>query len=256
MILCDFHIHSTYSDGKLTIPELIDYYGKRRFGAIAITDHLCEENTFLGKTAHLLSRSLRKNNFQSYLDEIQREALRARKEYDMVVIPGIEITKNSFKHADSAHILCLNINEFVDPHQSIQDVCAQTRSQGGLAVAAHPVSTRSFEPQTYYLWSNRDKLSQHFDAWEVASGAIMFDEVFHSGLPMIANSDFHRPSHMTSWKTMIHAELNTESLIAGVKEQNIDFYFYKEEKYEHFPINHEGSLEWISELHKSYSVLS
>jgi hypothetical protein len=42
MILADLHIHSTFSDGKLTIPQLVDFYGRRGFGAIAITDHLCE----------------------------------------------------------------------------------------------------------------------------------------------------------------------------------------------------------------------
>ena len=38
--LGDLHMHSTFSDGKLTIPELVDLFGSRGFGVIAITDHL------------------------------------------------------------------------------------------------------------------------------------------------------------------------------------------------------------------------
>ncbi len=53
MRLTDLHIHSTYSDGKLTIPEIIDFYGKRCFDIIAITDHLCEDNTLLGKASKI-----------------------------------------------------------------------------------------------------------------------------------------------------------------------------------------------------------
>jgi len=25
MLLCDFHIHSNYSDGKLSVPEIVDF---------------------------------------------------------------------------------------------------------------------------------------------------------------------------------------------------------------------------------------
>ena len=47
MFICDFHIHSQYSDGQLTIPEIVDLYGKEGFGAIAITDHICDDKSFL-----------------------------------------------------------------------------------------------------------------------------------------------------------------------------------------------------------------
>ena len=94
-MLADFHVHSTFSDGKLSIPEVVDLFGSRGFGAIAITDHLCEERTLIGK-------------------------------------------------------------------------------------AAHPVSTRKPEKQTYYLWDRRKELAGEFDAWEVASGPYLFSEVLQS----------------------------------------------------------------------------
>jgi len=66
------------------------------------------------------------------------------------------------------------------------------RGQGGIAVAAHPVSTRKLEFQTYHLWNRRDELAQEFDAWEVASGPHLFDEVKESRLPVLATSDLHQ----------------------------------------------------------------
>lgn len=29
MLLTDLHVHSTFSDGKMTIAELVDFYGQR-----------------------------------------------------------------------------------------------------------------------------------------------------------------------------------------------------------------------------------
>ena len=38
-LLCDFHVHTQWSDGKLTIAEVVDLYGSSgNFDVIAITD--------------------------------------------------------------------------------------------------------------------------------------------------------------------------------------------------------------------------
>ena len=227
MFLCDFHIHSTHSDGKLSIAELVDFYGTRGFGAIAITDHLCEEKTFLGKSARILNKTLLEHQFDNYLQEIAFESLRAQRVYNMLVIPGVEFTKNSFSHADSAHIVALGIHKFIDPDTEIGEMIDQIHAQGAIAVAAHPVSTRKMEPQTYHLWHRRDELSQKMDAWEVASGAILFEEVFQSGLPMLANSDLHHPKQMTSWKTVMSGAKTQVNILASICNQDLSFTFYQ-----------------------------
>ncbi len=53
MLLCDFHIHTNYSDGKLTVPEVVDFYGKRGFDCICITDHLADPRRLIGKLSRL-----------------------------------------------------------------------------------------------------------------------------------------------------------------------------------------------------------
>ncbi|MBC7428601.1 MAG: phosphotransferase [Bacteriovorax sp.] len=245
MMLTDLHIHSNFSDGKLSIPEIVDFYGPRGFNIIAITDHLCEEETFLGKASKVLNKTLTKNNFQQYLDLIKSEGSRAMKKYGMLVIAGVELTKNSLSFHRSAHILAIGITKYISADGTIPELIAAIKNQGALAIAAHPVSTKKVEHQTYHLWDEREELKNLFDAWEVASGPHLFEEVMNSGLPMIANSDFHNEKHIRSWKSLINCEKNFKSLSAAVKNQQLEFTFYEEAVHSRFltriSLNHSGS---------------
>lgn len=227
-MMCDFHIHSTFSDGRLTIPQLVDYYGQRGFGAIAITDHLCEQNSFLGKTAKLLDRTLTPENFDNYIDTIKQEFERALRQYKMLVIPGYELTKNSLLNHRSAHMVVLGVEKFLQADQDVKALLTQVRDLGGISIAAHPVNTENFEPQTYFLWSQREELKSYFDAWEVASGPVIFNQVLHSGLPMIASSDLHHPRQISSWKTHIRTERSKEAIFEAIREQKLEFKFFQD----------------------------
>lgn len=228
MFLADFHLHTNMSDGKIPMADLVDLFGQRGFGAIAITDHLCEQVSFLGRASRYLNLSLSTERFPRYMELIREHAERAWREYRMVVLPGFEITKNSLNNHRSAHVLAIGTEAFVNPNQDIPELCRDIRAQGGLAIAAHPVSTRKLEKQTYHLWDRREELRDAFDAWEVASGPYLFDEVLHSGLPMIANSDMHLPRHMTSWKTLLDCERHPEAILDAIRQQQLRFHFYRD----------------------------
>jgi predicted metal-dependent phosphoesterase TrpH len=228
MILTDLHVHTTWSDGKLTLPEVIDRYGRRGFGAIAITDHICEENSLLGKAARCLGRTLTRTSFPLYVQELQAETERARDEYGMIVIPGFELTRNTLSNSRSAHLLGLGCREFVSADADPVDQARAIHEQGGIAVAAHPVHTRLVEKQTYHLWDRREELRFVLDAWEVASGKHLYDDVLESGLPMLANSDFHRENHMTSWKTLVRSELHPEAILRAICRQDVRVRFYRD----------------------------
>lgn len=228
--LADFHIHSTFSDGKLSIPELVDLYGSRGFGAIAITDHLCETETLIGKAAVYLGRTLTPATFPLYIEIIKSEAERALKQYGMVLIAGFELTQNKVSNNRSAHMLGLGVREFLSANADAAQLARAIRAQGALAIAAHPVSTRKIEKQTYHLWDRREELSKEFDAWEVASGPHIFTEVLDSGLPMVASSDLHTRKQLASWKTVLECEPKEEAVLEAIRAQNIGFAFYDEEK--------------------------
>ena len=228
MILTDLHLHTTWSDGKLSLPEVVDRFGRRGFGAIAITDHICEEGSLLGRVARYLGRTLTPEDFPHYLAEIDAEAERAREQYGMLVIPGFELTKNSLSNHRSAHLLGIGVRDYVPADGDPREAARSIRERGGIAVAAHPVNTRKLEKQTYHLWDRRRELESELDAWEVASGAHLFDEVLESGLPMLANSDFHRESHLSSWKTVVDAEFHPEAILEAVRRQRVRFRYCHE----------------------------
>ena len=239
MMLGDFHIHSNFSDGKLSIPELVDLYGKAGFGVIAITDHLCEEQTWLGKAARYLNRTLTPGTFPIYAEILKSEAERAWDCYRMIVLPGFELTKNSVSNHRSAHILGIGTTEFIRADQDPVELIKAIHDQGGIAVAAHPVSNGKVEKQTLHLWSRRDELAEHFDAWEVATGGQIFDEVLKSGLPLIANSDLHVRSQFSSWKTLLNCEKHPEAILNAIRNQECRYVYFEEE----------GSHDYLDWIH-------
>lgn len=228
MFLADFHIHSTFSDGKLSIPEIVDLYGQRGFGAIAITDHLCEERSLIGLAARFLNRTLTPATFPLYQNIIRSEAARAWELYRMVLIPGVELTQNTVRNSRSAHVLGLGITEYIGAEPDVRDLARSIRAQGGLAIAAHPVNTQKREKQTYHLWDRREELRAEFDAWEVASGPHIFEEVLRSTLPRIASSDLHQRRQLRSWKTGFTCERSQEAIFEAIRKQDITFHFYEE----------------------------
>lgn len=228
MFLGDFHIHSTFSDGKLTIPEIIDLYGARGFGVIAITDHLCDNESLIGMSSRQLGLTLTEATFPLYINVIRHEAVRARKQYNMTVIAGIEFTKNRILSSQSAHFIALGVEDYVSPNQSTETMLQFLRSKNCITIAAHPVHTGKMEKQTLHLWQHRDRYSIFFDAWEVASGITQFSDVKSSGLPMIASSDLHSLKHLDSWKTQFEGSRCEHNVFNAIRNQNLDFTFYQQ----------------------------
>ena len=224
MLKCDFHIHSHFSDGRLSIAEIVDFYGTRGYSAIAITDHICERRNLIGRVTHNMNLSLSKETFPLYIAEINKQAERAWIEYGLRVLPGYEITKNSFLNHRSAHLLIIGTTQFISPDLSIDTILRKARKLNALTIAAHPFHTGEFEFQTFQLWSRRHELNKLIDAWEINSRKIISTEVLNSGLPLIANSDFHHYAHFDSWKTKVDAVLDQESLFRSIRQQKIDFF--------------------------------
>ena len=229
MFLADFHIHSKFSDGQMAVPEIVDFYGRRGFGAIGITDHLCEIDTLIGTAARMMEHTLTPATFPFYIEMLKSEKERAWDQYGMILITGVEITKNNILNSRSAHMLGLGITDWISADADVADIAKVIRNQGALAIAAHPVSTRKIEKQTYHLWDRREELAPLMDAWEVASGPFLFDEVADSKLPLIANSDLHRPSQIKAWKTVFDCERHEGAIFDAIRKQNLSFKMYEDD---------------------------
>ena len=79
-LLCDFHVHTQWSDGKLTIAEVVDLYGSSgKFDVIAITDHILMKNDLLARAGRLATLGrrafgVREDDFDAYLADVRQEA--------------------------------------------------------------------------------------------------------------------------------------------------------------------------------------
>jgi predicted metal-dependent phosphoesterase TrpH len=228
-LLCDFHVHTRWSDGRLSLAEVVDLYGRtRRFDVIAITDHILMRRDLLARAARLISLgrrefSVTEDRFAAYLEDVDREAQRAKRLYDLLVIPGAEITQNYLRSRKNSHIVALDIKEYISADQPAEEILREIRRQGALSIACHPHhrTTRRIEISTCYLWDHRKRLVDLVDVWEAANRDDLFSVTSLKHYPYVANSDFHKPKHLYSWKTLLRCEKNWES-IARALRSNVD----------------------------------
>jgi predicted metal-dependent phosphoesterase TrpH len=213
MMLCDFHIHTTFSDGSLDMGKAVDLFGQAGFDVIAITDHVVNGDNSIGKFARRFNLSVRGDNFDEYMAAVRAEAERAWDKYNMLVIPGVEISKNYISTERSAHLLLLDIKEFIPACLDYEEIFKDAQRQNALTVACHPHHTPDLlNKDTLFLWNNRDKYAQYIDAWEIANRDDVFNVISLKKYNYIANSDFHKARHLYSWKTLLNCEKNIDAV--------------------------------------------
>ena len=225
-LLCDFHVHTRWSDGRLSLREVVDLYGKTgRFDVIAITDHILMARDLFARAGRLASLGLKhfsvtKERFDAYLADIAEEAKRAKKLYDLLVIPGAEITQNNLRSRKNSHIVALDIREYISADQPAEAILRAIRAQGALSIACHPHhrTTRRVEIGTCYLWDHRKRLADLVDVWEAANRDDLFSVTSLKHYPYVANSDFHKPKHLYSWKTLLRCEKNWTAIARTLRE--------------------------------------
>jgi predicted metal-dependent phosphoesterase TrpH len=228
-LLCDFHVHTQWSDGKLSVAEVVDLYGSTgKFDVIAITDHILMKKDLLaraGRIATLGRRAfgVREDDFPAYLEDVDRQAQRAWDTYGMLVVPGAEITQNRISGKKNSHIIALDIKKYVSADQSADEILKEIRRQGALSIACHPHhrTTRRIEVSTCYLWDHRDELADLVDVWEAANRDDLFSVTSLKHFPYVANSDFHKPKHLYSWKTLVRSEKSWPAVMQALR-RNVD----------------------------------
>ena len=225
-LYCDFHIHTTWSDGEYSMDEVVDLYGEAGFDVIAITDHVLDTESIAryGRPVSEL-QVMDSSQFGDYQEALWRAARRAWERYGMLLVPGVELTNNTTRF----HILALDIKEYISPDLSVEQIIEAIRKQQGISVACHPyIRNHSGENPSYYLWQNHERLASMFDAWEVANRDDLFNVVGLKKFNYIANSDFHEERHLLSWKTLLRCEKNVESVKAAIRTNDqVSLFLYR-----------------------------
>ena len=150
------------------------------------------------------------------MEILKSEAKRAWKQYRMVLIPGVDLTKSSVISHRSAHVLGLGVTHHISANADVALLARAIRAQGGVAVAGK-------NPQ---LWARRLELAEEFDAWEAAHGKSLAGDILASGLPTLATSGMHGRGGLSSWKTVLFCERNQEAILDAIRRQSLCFKYY------------------------------
>jgi predicted metal-dependent phosphoesterase TrpH len=203
-LLCELHAHTTWSDGDLSVRELCDLYGTRGFDVLAVTDH-----------APRTVRDVHAGNHAAYLAEIDAEAERARRLYDLLVIPGLELTYDDPDPFEAAHAVAVGLRCHVEVAAGLENALAQARARGAALVAAHPYSPEQLVGSTRATgaFGARPELAALVDRFELFNRHTLFGWVAAAGHRGIATGDFHRREHLASWKTLLPCAKDERSVV-------------------------------------------
>jgi len=226
-LLCDFHIHTSFSDGTFSLEKVVQLFGDESFDAICISDHIIDDATLENCRANdIPPHAVEKPFFPDYCHALWVQARFAWEEYHMLVIPGVEITNN----VEGYHILALDIKDYIDPGLPVERIVEEIHRQEGIAVAPHPhrgSNGRRDEPM--YLWNHHEEYVSLFDAWEVANRDDLFTAIGLKKFNYLANSDFHEHRHLYSWKTLLQCEKNVEAVKSEIRNnKRISIYLLRE----------------------------
>ena len=212
-LLCELHAHTRWSDGALTVRELVDLHGRLAYDVLCVTDHALRHDREPDQASHVGPA-----RFDGYLDEIRREGERAWSRYRLLVIPGLELTYDASDDDGSAHVLALGLREYVAVEPPLETLLESAAATGAALVAAHPDGDEG-EPsgRSTRAFARNPGLRPLVHRFELFNRSTMFGWVAREGLPAVATGDVHRPEHLAGWKTLVPCHKEPEAVIAYLR---------------------------------------
>lgn len=217
-LLCELHAHSRWSDGALSIRELADLYGRRGFDVLCITDH----HLRLPPGAEASARVVTSSSHQAYLEAIEDEAKRARELYDLLLVPGLELTYDDTDPCRSAHAVAVGLRTWTSLEHGLDAALAEAREAGAALIAAHPYepAAAAHARRTTGRWAvDPTRSARLVDRFELFNRHDFFGWVARERLPGIASGDFHRTEHLATWKTLVPCLKEEAALVDYLRSQ-------------------------------------
>ena len=184
LLVADLHVHPYPGDGSLTIAQLQREADRRGIDLIAITGH---NNRFGLELSRLLGAS----------------------SAEPIVIPGQEVTSPDF------HMVAVGITALVDWRLRAASAIAAVQTQGGVAIAAHPVTliNAGWDAGARGLLDGTEvmhplRLGEGKGGKELDT---FFEEVrgVNPGIAPIGSTDFHMTAPLGLCRTYLLAEDRT-----------------------------------------------
>jgi len=214
-LLCELHAHTNWSDGDLSLPQLVDLYGTAGFDVLCVTDHVLRSDDPWPELNG--RRCIDADNVADYLAEIERQRVRALSTFGLLLVPGLELTYNDPEPNRACHAVAVGISGIVSMDEGPAAAMESARASGSAIIAAHPhdlgpTSSAVAAPTRYFArhWRELDGL---FDRVELFNGRQLFGWVAEKGLPAVACSDFHRLEHFPGWTTLVPCEHDAGALV-------------------------------------------
>lgn len=218
-LLCELHCHTTFSDGELTLRETVDLYGASGFDVLCITDHCVRtDDPWLARKPP--PSHVHADNFESYLAAIQAEAARARGLYDLLVVPGLELTDHNTDPRRAAHAVAVGLHQFVGVDQGLDAALIEAAAAGAVLIAAHPYRLQGARKSirgTARFAIEWESLGQLVHRFELINRHEAFGWVAEAGLPYVASGDFHRLEHLENWKTIVPSVKDEAAVVSYLR---------------------------------------
>lgn len=218
-LLCELHAHTRWSDGALTVAELVDLHGRNGFDVLCVTDHVVRSDDPWRERDGLRFTSVDESSWPGYLAEIESEAARAWRTYGMLVIPGLELTFNDEEPVQAAHAVAIGLRSFVSVDDGIAEAMRTAAQAGAAIIAAHPFDDEpcEFESRRTRRFAVDPQLRSLVHRFELFNRTTLFSWVAREGLPVVASGDFHRPEHLAGWKTLLPCAKEREAVVGYLR---------------------------------------
>lgn len=210
-LLAELHAHTTWSDGALSPRELVDLYGRAGFDVLAITDHVVHSSVGV----HVTSAT-----YDAYLHEIEAEAERARSLYDLLVMPGLELTVEDPDPRRAGHAVAVGLRRFVSVDDGLGAALVEARTAGAALIAAHPyplAEAAGSHRGTACFAENPEWAHGAVDRFELFNRHERFGWVADRRFPAVATGDFHVPDHLFTWKTLLDCKSHEASILGELR---------------------------------------
>ncbi|MGH3038280.1 MAG: hypothetical protein ACRDLZ_02575 [Gaiellaceae bacterium] len=215
-LLCELHAHTTWSDGNLSLRELVDLYGHAGFDVLCVTDHVlrADDPRWSPETC------VHEANFDSYVAAVDAEAERARTLYELLIVPGLELTHNHVDPDLAAHAVAVGLREYVSPDAGLVGSLLAGGEAGAALLAAHPHGPDA-DPTpartTRRFWREWEALRPLVHRAELFNGRDVYSWVAGAGVPAVASGDVHAREHLSSWKTLVPCAKDEEDFVAFLR---------------------------------------
>lgn len=197
----DFHIHTSYSDGRVNPAGRVVEAWMDGLDIIAITDHYegrrGEQNFFkviAPYNVNVKYQSAKKaNGVKADFNAIHQEAVNQLEKsgFPMLLIKGCEMARNAETHGHFNALFLNDLNDLYD--EDLAEAFRKVKAQGGIVVHNHPAWRRKTSDKTEF--HEQVYGEGLIDGVEVANGYTFYPHIVRrcidEKLTMFANTDEH-----------------------------------------------------------------